>query len=87
MPDSARDAKDFTPHDIEVEILENHLLPETLCQAAYAYRMLEGGRRLGHPQNPLAERKIAKTPSSTSTRKMALTTAVVTCVPTDSALP
>ena len=36
----ACDAEDFAAHDIEVEVLEDDLPPETLCQAAHADRII-----------------------------------------------
>src|SRR5687767_7208421 len=79
-------AQHLAAHDVKVEIVENQLGPETLRQAANADKRPCQVASM-HRQYPLAERNMANSASKMITRKIAFTTELVTCMPSDSALP
>src|SRR5215475_3423246 len=82
---SADDAEDFAPTDLQIEMIEHDLRPKSDHQVANAYQRLIGP--VAHCHMPIDAKNIAKMPSSTMTRKIDLTTDVVVCIPSDSALP
>ena len=82
---AADHADDLAPADREVEILVDHLLAEAVAEPAHLDDRLaafghsprvELLRNFGHI-HPMFEKKTAKTASSTITRKIDWTTAVV----------
>src|SRR4029077_17447414 len=78
------DGEDLAAIDVEAQSVPNLIAAEALGEPAHADHDLSS---VGDDQTPIPERNMAKTASKIITRKIALTTALVTCVPRDSALP
>ena len=75
-PERADKAEDFAPPDVQRKVVENDAFAEADDEVA-AHGSPVVGVRAHHRHIPIEAKKIAKTPSSTITRKMDLTTDVV----------
>src|SRR5680860_131089 len=80
----ADDGEDLTAIDIEAEPIPNLMAAETLSEFAHADHHLSS---VLDDHTPIPDKNIANTASRMITRKIALTTAAVTWLPSDSALP
>ena len=81
----ADQADDLAPVDVQRKVIEHGLRPEADHEVADADRQRPF---IGvHGYIPIDAKNTANSPSSTMTRKMAFTTEVVVCKPSDSALP
>src|SRR6478736_1518383 len=81
---AADNGEDLAAIDVEIEPVPNLIAAEALGESADADQDLSAVLQ-GHI--PIADRNMANTASRIITRKIALTTALVTCLPRDSALP
>src|SRR5262245_10715733 len=81
---AADDGEDLTAIDVEIETVPNLLTAESLGESAHADHDFSA---ILDDHTPIPDRNMANTASKIITRKIALTTALVTCVPRDSALP
>src|SRR5262245_2794405 len=81
---AADNGEDLAAIDVEIEPVPNLIAAEALGEPADADQDLSAVLQ-GHI--PIDDKNMANTASRIITRKIALTTALVTCVPRDSALP
>src|SRR5512135_526894 len=81
---AADDGEDLAAIDVEAQPIPNLLAAEALGEPAHTDQHLAS---VLDDHTPIPDRNMAKTASKIITRKIALTTALVTCLPSDSALP
>ena len=86
MPEAADHAEDLAALQGEVEPFVDDLVAERVLEAADLDDRVAVFRTVAHSQ-PISVKKTAKKASSTMTRKMPWTTAVVVRWPTSSAFP
>src|SRR4029450_2483074 len=81
---AADDGEDLAAIDVEIETVPNLLTAESFGESAHADHDFSA---VLDDHTPIPDRNMANTASKIITRKIALTTALVTCLPSDSALP
>src|SRR5260221_3532113 len=83
---TARNAEDFAAHDVEVQLVVDHLPAEAVDDAARAEDR-RGARFEAGAHSPSFSKRMEKSASSTITRKIDFSTARLVSRPTDSAEP